>query len=459
MSDLSKPRRWLLLPIETKAREFHAKTLLAAAAAERGFDVLLGDQNAILAQLAHLPVGIYVDKSIARTKVAHFQLLRDAGYVVCAWCEEGVVYRDRDTYLHQRIAPEAMAQVDRFFAWGQNQADDIAFKLPDAAGKIRAIGNPRFDLLRPEFRAIFADEAKAHQSQHGRYLLINTNFSRFNHFLGQDFWIKAQRQRGGIKTAADQAAVQHWIDFIGKIFHGFAHALPDLSRAFPDHTIILRPHPSEDHGAWGEAAAGLGNVQVLHHGNVIPWILGADCVLQNSCTTGVEAHVLGVPVAAYRPATDAVVDSHLPNLLSRNAYSPDELIETVSALMTGRMGPPDDVGDKAGHYLAAATGSLAADRIADELAALDGPKAGFAQDPLPRIGRLGTRVATALRPRIRRLVRGGRAADYANQKFPGMDVDEVRGVLAQLQSVSGRFSDVGAADLPLHHCFHISKSS
>ena len=86
MSDLSKPRRWLLLPIETKAREFHAKTLLAAAAAERGFDVLLGDQNAILAQLAHLPVGIYVDKSIARTKVAHFQLLRDAGYVVCAWC-------------------------------------------------------------------------------------------------------------------------------------------------------------------------------------------------------------------------------------------------------------------------------------------------------------------------------------------------------------------------------------
>jgi len=72
---------------------------------------------------------------------------------------------------------------------------------------------------------------------------------------------------------------------------------------------------------------------------------------------------------------------------------------------------------------------------------------------------LGTRVATALRPRIRRLVRGGRAADYANQKFPGMDVDEVRGVLAQLQSVSGRFSDVGAADLPLHHCFHISKSS
>ena len=459
MNNLSQPRRWLLLPIETKAREFHAKTLLAAAAAERGFDVLMGDQNAILAQLPHLPVGIYVDKSIARTKEAHFKLLRDSGYLVCAWCEEGVVYRDRDTYLHQRISPEAMGFVDRFFAWGQNQADDIAYKLPDAAAKIRAIGNPRFDLLRPEFRAIFADEAKAHQDRHGRYLLINTNFSRFNHFLGSDFWIKAQRQRGGIKTADEQAAVQHWIDFIGKIFHGFAAALPDLSKAFPDHTIILRPHPSEDHGAWGEAAAGLDNVQVLHYGNVIPWILGADCVLQNSCTTGVEAHVLGVPVAAYRPATDVVVDSHLPNVLSRNAYSADELIDTITALTDGTMGPPVNIGDQAGHYLAAATGALAADNIADELAGLDCPVAGFAQGPVARLGRLVTRLATAIRPKVRRLVRGGRAADYANQKFPGMELDEVRGVLAQLQSVSGRFEGVRVESLPLHHCFHISKSS
>ena len=37
---MSEARPWLLLPIETKAREFHAKVLQAAVMAERGFDVV-----------------------------------------------------------------------------------------------------------------------------------------------------------------------------------------------------------------------------------------------------------------------------------------------------------------------------------------------------------------------------------------------------------------------------------
>ena len=67
---------WLLLPVETKAREFHAKLLLAAVAVERGYQVVLGEQNAMVRQMAHLPRGLYVDKSIAATKTRHFQRLR-----------------------------------------------------------------------------------------------------------------------------------------------------------------------------------------------------------------------------------------------------------------------------------------------------------------------------------------------------------------------------------------------
>ena len=72
-------RPWLLLPIEIKAREFHAKVLQAAVAAERGFDVVLGEQNAMVRQLPWLPHGLYVDKSVSRTKIKPFTRARSLG--------------------------------------------------------------------------------------------------------------------------------------------------------------------------------------------------------------------------------------------------------------------------------------------------------------------------------------------------------------------------------------------
>ena len=101
--------------METKAREFHAKLLVAAIAVERGYRVVLGEQNAMVWQIDHLPRGLYIDKSIASSKTEHFQRLRQRGNKVAAWCEEGLVYRDRQAYLEQRINLDSLAQVETFF--------------------------------------------------------------------------------------------------------------------------------------------------------------------------------------------------------------------------------------------------------------------------------------------------------------------------------------------------------
>ena len=80
-----------MLPVETKAREFHAKLLVGAEAVERGYSVVLGEQNAMVRQIAYLPRGLYIDKSVASTKTKHFQHLRQQGHKVAAGCEEGLV--------------------------------------------------------------------------------------------------------------------------------------------------------------------------------------------------------------------------------------------------------------------------------------------------------------------------------------------------------------------------------
>ncbi|MBW1802134.1 MAG: hypothetical protein JRJ85_15565 [Deltaproteobacteria bacterium] len=204
---------FLILPIETKVREFHAKLLLSCFAAEAGFRIIFGDQNEIIKNLKSLPRGIYIDKGVAGTKVKNFRRNHKLGNRVVAWCEEGLTFRHPESYLKERISIEAFDLVQRFFAWGSHQDHIIREKINhDEDNKIICSGNPRFDLLQPVFRQIFLPDAKTIQDHHGRFILINTNFSRFNHYYGREFVIKNLKERGRIRNEKDEAFFRAWSD-------------------------------------------------------------------------------------------------------------------------------------------------------------------------------------------------------------------------------------------------------
>ena len=453
---MSKVRPWLLLPIETKAREFHAKVLQAAVMAERGYDVVLGDQNSMVKNVARLPRGVYLDKSVSRTKTKGFGQLHAMGNRVVACCEEGLVYRDADTYLHERISNDSLAVAERFFAWGGVQAADVLRKAPEAASKIRVTGNPRFDVLRPELRGVFAPEVAALHRRFGRYVLVATNFSRYNHFMGYNFWIEALQKRGTIASEAELTFFRRWRDYLEVLYRGFVAAVPVLSRAFPDHRIVVRPHPSENHDEWRRETAGVANVTVAFEDSVVPWIAGADVLVHNSCTTGVEAYLLGRPVIAYRPATDDVLDSHLPHAVSREAFTEDELVALLHQGIAGTLAPAPRAQGEAARYITAVDARLAAERVADGLVELGVEPTNYRPSPGDAARLLGDRFTATLAPLTRRIRVGPRADAYARQKFPGIAVGEVREALAQFRRATGRFGAVRAERMTARSCFRIT---
>ncbi len=453
-------KNWLIIPIETKIRELYGKSLLAACAAEAGMQVILGDQRVISRSLHHLPRGLYIDKSISRTKISHFRRLRRMGSSIAAWCEEGLAYRDKSAYQFERVDPQSMNEVDAFFAWGKSQSLDVLEKLPDAAGKMHIYGNPRFDFLQPNLRTVFDNDVQKLNAVHGRYVLVNTNFSRYNRFKGRDDVVDVLRERGILRSEDQKPYYLRSVEHLGEVFRYFADAVPKLAAAFPDITFIVRPHPSENHDRWRTEMAGHANVQVNADGNVIPWMMGAQAVIHNACTTGVESFLLDRPTIAYVPVVHETFNrlSYLPNAISRIARDMDELTEALRCALAQERPFDNASAEKrklVSEYVANACGESAAENIVRALGALSArPKPSAWREQSARLLSLARFNAA----RARRVLRPDRAMRaYLDQKFPDLTLNELEDVMQRIALARGRKSAPQVTPYPgLASCFLVS---
>jgi surface carbohydrate biosynthesis protein len=448
------PRVWLLIPIETKAREYHAKLLLSCVAAEKGFGVILGHKGALATNLRFLPRGIIFGNNITTEIEGRFARYRDMGYTVAAWCEEGIAYRNRQSYRHERVSAEAMARAAVFFAWGDYHAEDVRRAIEvDDLKKVIPSGSPRLDLLRPRFREFYREAARRIGERYGRIVLVNTNFHRFNHFLGRGAYLQGLKDRGKVPNAEKEVFFREWIAFLGEMYNAFAKMLGPLSAALPDHAIILRPHPSENHDAWKKEVKGLSNVKVLHEGGALPWILASEVVIHNSCATGIEAFGMGVPVVSYRPMTSERYDSFLPNAVSREVFSEQDLVGMVKALVSSELGRGSEAELEkkrlAQRFFSGLEGRLASEIMVDRLGSLDVCPVPFASTPVHALARkMAFRGILPAWVFLQKLVRGGDPhSTYLHQKFPSLGLSEVKADLNRLQKVSGRFANVGVTEI------------
>jgi surface carbohydrate biosynthesis protein len=360
--------RCLLLPCETRVREFDAKLLLACHAAGQGLTAYVGSKKVMDLHLDRYPPGVYVGKSVTSRSRHNLRLARFCGHRVVLWDEEGLVWASREVYWRTKVEGRTLAEPELLIAWGEENAR-AWLEHPEYPGTpVIAAGNPRIDLLRNEVAGYFAGQQRAIEAEYGQFVLINTNFSRVNHDQPAQNrhlkWLREQRPddpRGGF------AAHKY------ELFNAFKAMVPALARALPALRFVLRPHPSERHATWQDLTADLPNVRVCAEGNVIPWLRASRGLIHNGCTTALEGFVMGRPALAYMPVRSATFDHPLPNGLSLQIDDQDELIERTAAMFED----PDQtfVRQAAGggaalvaRHLTGATGEFACRRILAALA-------------------------------------------------------------------------------------------
>ncbi len=316
----------IILPIETKVREFHGKMFFAYNAVRAGFEVYAGDQARMWNYADLFPRGIYIDKSVAATRRDWFKKLRSFGHHVVSWDEEGLLFFNPEMYKKLRLDEMTLGMTDLFFCWGDVQKEVILSYHPEMRSRLFVCGNPRFDLMREDYRDIYSEAVTSLRKRYGRIILINTNFAFCNHFRSE---ADLQEMLKSYPLASEPGYIDGWIDYQRQGFQTFFKTIPEISRRYPDHTIIIRPHPSENHATWEYFSQRHANVVVNAEGNVHEWIMASEVLLHDNCTTAVEAFILGVPAISYREIQNRKYENFLPKELSFLVQTQDELFDII----------------------------------------------------------------------------------------------------------------------------------
>ena len=320
-------RRTLYLPIETKCRELLGKTLLAAKAVDRGWRVFLGGIEMHDQMADGFAPGMLIENNIPDSKAVRLSRLKAHGYRIADLCEESVIYPNPKDYWTQKIGQRSLEATDVILATGAKSERDIRAHRPAAANKLVITGNPRFDTLMPRMRVVYDDDARDIRERYGRFLLVNANFPLANPYkTGTDVVATLQRV-GKLATAAQVDWKRRQAAYKTRHMRGLQSLLVEVARARVFDRIILRPHPSENHGVWRTWASGV-NVEVQYEGTATAWMLAADMVLHPGCMTGIEALLLDRSVVSFVPEADSEFVNQA-DLISVKVANAGELLELV----------------------------------------------------------------------------------------------------------------------------------
>ncbi len=458
---MGETRGTLIIPVENQVRELDPKLLLACIAARRGFASFLGSRREMEFRIWSFPRSVYLGKSMTIRGLLLFLLARRFGHEIVTWDEEALVHLPPDVYYSRRISPAALRCVSHLFAWGEDNADlwrqypHLPPGLP-----IHATGNPRNDMLRAELRPFHAEEVERIRGEHGPFVLVNTNFNHVNAFFpGLNLFVPTKK--AGQKPRFGRGArgmpleyAEGLRDHKQAIFEAFLHMVPELERAFPGHRIVVRPHPTESQEVYRELASRCERVRVTNEGNVVPWLLAADALIHNGCTTGVEAYVLGKPALSYRARVDDRYDRGfyvLPNLLSHECFSLEEVKERLAQIFRGGLGPASGAERDAvaKRYLSGLEGAFACERIVDVVERIaEGALAPENVTAPRRAERAFLAGAMRLADRVKSYLPGGHNRPaFQKHRYPGIPLDRLREKIRRFEEILGPGEAIGAEEV------------
>src|SRR6185312_9329557 len=276
---------------------------------------------------------------LRRTNQALGARLVEAGIPFAALDTEGGVWPEPGSYAELLWTDASLRrQAAGLYCWGRRMADYLVAEGFFDRPQIALTGCPRFDFYHPSWRAVLAkdDSGKAPGPPQ---ILVNTNFSTRNPRFAT---VEQKIATAKANIGWSESRIREILDIEERAILQFIEITRRLAREHPECRVLLRPHPFEDLAWYQRELRAYPNVLVDNQGPVQSVLFESALVVQRSCTTGIEAGLIGTPTLSPQWITPPYL---MPTAEAVSVPCGDaaELASLTDAILAGRYTPPPDI--------------------------------------------------------------------------------------------------------------------
>lgn len=333
-------KKTLFLPIETSIRELDYNLILAVMVLNPEVQVLIGQTGVICEEASQRLNGVILGKNfINNDKKRPMTMYKDFqknGIRLFYLHEEGgpifnfQSFQDR---LNRYIDPNCFSGNDFVLTWGDLDREHYLEQIDSGLCNIVKVGTPRFDLGKKKYSALYQQEVEELKKQYGKIILFNTNFES-NNYLG-----KGRVIINNAVASSDREMINQYIGQItheNDVYSNFIRLINELSQRYPDYSIVLRPHPSEEDSAYSSILEHIPNAHVTREGSLVSWFRASDCLIAHYCTTMMEAYLTGTPVINFKPVHDLRYQIPEMDAISKTCVNNEEVFEFIDDLKSSK---------------------------------------------------------------------------------------------------------------------------
>lgn len=290
-------KKTIYVPLEIKARELASQVLLGAKIAERGGRVYLGSKKAVFSALR-------LKSTSEGTLLYKGGMGNESGFKELKMRVSKVAVLDQEMSPSieipnpaSRFVGEELNTVDRLYYVGQEFADAFFLVRPETpSSMVRAFGWPRVDLWTKRYSYFWEFEAEKLRERFGEFVLFSSDFGVLS-VEDQAFRSSQQEALWEVEPGreeTDRSKREKWEPGIEE-YARVVDFLRELDRepAFP--TVVVRPHPGEDHSIWARELQGLKKTHLVYEGDISAFLSASEALLHRGCTTALQAELGGKP--------------------------------------------------------------------------------------------------------------------------------------------------------------------
>lgn len=332
-----KNKKIVLIPVETIKRELDSKICLAHEIANEDVVCIVAQHNYLNKIIKQFKGGVFLGKNIFPdlfpTTSKYYKELKKHGFSLLYYHEEGGLYAGDENewklYLKRQIDESLLEEDDAILCWGPYQANYYNENSPKFTAHNVGVGRLELrerDILRKMIQEFSPVKMKD-------FILINTNFAIVNHQIGYLETLKWDQLKN--------METRLWYADTFQIMGSFLKLIIKLLHNNPTEQFVLRPHPSESLDVYKEYFKNYDNLTISKEFTAPDWINKCKVVIQNNCTTALEAFFLNKPIINYA----TFESTHSVNILqdfgvsARNFQEVQGLIEDIEKCVEQQKDP------------------------------------------------------------------------------------------------------------------------